>query len=216
MNNWSEDIIKALEKHIESDKPTKTSYGKQFYQSLLKYRPTYHFLADIISANFKPGGVLDWGCGCGFILEKLKMHGITNLLGIEGSSDVKEFIPDNLKENILIADVLTYTPSQKYDLSVTIEVAEHLQLKDSARFVNNICNYTNENIWWTSAVPGQKGTDHINLQPLSWWISIFKEVGLFEPEWELTYSIKQDMLKNHQLCLGFPWLRDNLVIFKKI
>jgi hypothetical protein len=213
--DWENNIIEALERHIEEDPPSDTMYDKQFYQSLQKYRPAYHFLADLIVAHIKPTSVIDFGCGCGFILEKLMMHGITDVHGIEGSREVQPFIPESLINNIEIADVLL-ADSAGYDLAITIEVAEHIAKKDSAKFVNNICNASDNLIWWTAAAPGQAGTGHVNCKDLCWWISIFKEVGLFEPNYERTYEIKQAMLQNHQLSLGFSWLRDNFILLEEI
>ena len=213
--NWEDNLIKALESHIEEDQRDKPVYDEDFFNSLQKYRPTYHFLADIIVEHLKPRSVIDWGCGCGFLLEKLLEHGITDIHGIEGSEAAISSIPKDLIPFIDIADVLL-CDAGGYDLAISIEVAEHIKEKNAAKFVNNICNSSNKYIWWTAAVPGQKGTGHVNLQPQSYWEDIFKEVGLFEPDYEKTYKIKQAMLQNQLLCLGFYWLRDNLCIWRKI
>ena len=165
--------------------------------------------------HIKPTRSVDFGCGCGFILEKLLMHGITDVQGIEGSEKVLPFIPESLKDKIVIADVLLYEP-KICDLAITIEVAEHLKTHDSAKFVNNICSASDNLIWWTAAPPGQVGTGHVNCQDMCWWVDVFEEVGLFEPDWERTYYLKQEMLQNHQLCVGFPWLRDNFILWSKI
>jgi hypothetical protein len=212
MNN---DIIKALEKHIAEDKEVAPTYDKDFFQSLQKYRPVYHFIADIIVAHLAPKSVVDWGCGCGYVLEKLKMQGITHLGGVEGSEEVRPFIPESLVDHIDIMDVLLIELFD-YDLAITMEVAEHIPEKDAGRFVNTVCGSANKWVWWTAAVPGQDGTGHINCQPLSYWEEVFGEVGLFEPDWEKTYKLKQAMLQNHQLALGFPWLRDNFCLFRRI
>jgi len=213
--NWEESLIKALERHIEEDQKDRPVYDKAFFQSLMKYRPTYHFLADLMIEHLKPKSVIDLGCGCGFILEKMLINGIIDIHGIESSEEVIPFISENLIPFIDISDVLLCAYAH-YDLAVTIEVAEHIPEKDAAKFVNNICNSAEKFIWWTAAVPGQKGTGHINCKPQSYWESIFKEVGLFEPDWEQTYVLKQKMLVNHQLCLGFPWLRDNFILWRKL
>jgi hypothetical protein len=212
MNN---SVIQALERHIQEDKESTPTYDKTFFQNLQKYRPTYHFIADIIAAYLKPTSAIDWGCGCGYILEKLQMHGITNLAGVEGSEEVRPFIPENLVDYIEIADVLLFQPSY-YDLAISIEVAEHIEKKNAGRFVNAICGSADKWIWFSAGQPGQAGTGHINLQPLSYWEKVFSEIGLFEPDWEKTYEIKQAMLQNHKLSLGFSWLRDNLLIFRRI
>jgi hypothetical protein len=208
-------VVAALEKHIQEDKENAPTYNKEFFENLQKYRPTYHFIADIIIEHLAPKSIVDWGCGCGYILEKLKMRGIIDLAGVEGSEAAKPFIPESLVDHIIIADVLL-VEKIGYDLAITIEVGEHLKISDSGRFVNAVCSSANKWIWFSAAQPGQVGTGHINLQPLCFWIDVFKEVGLFEPDWEKTYKIKQAMLQNHKLSLGFPWLRDNLLIFRRI
>jgi len=213
--NWEENIINLLEKHIAEDQDDKPMYDANFFKSLEKYRPIYHFLADIITTHLKPRSVIDWGCGCGYLLEKLLMNGITDIHGIEGSKEVVPFIPESLIPFINIADVLL-CDSAGYDLAISIEVGEHLKEKDSAKFVNNICNSADKYIWWSAAQIGQNGTGHINCRPLSWWEKVFEEVGLFEPDWELTYQIKQEMLKNNLLVLGYNWLHSNLIIWRKI
>ena len=213
---WEKDILQAFEKHVKEDSSDTTLYDSKFFQSLQKYRPLYHFLADMMAAHLKPITTsIDWGCGCGFILEKLLGHGISDLIGIEGSAEVKPFIPESLKDKIIIADALLYQSSKIYDLAISIEVAEHIKLESSAKFVNTVCSSSSKWIWWSAAQIGQKGTGHINCQSLSFWEKIFEEVGLFEPDYEKIYKIKQGMLANHQLSLGFSWLRDNFLLFRR-
>jgi len=214
MSVWENNLIKALEQHIAEDTQSETQYDSSFFQSLQKYRPVYHFLADAMAAHLKPTSAIDWGCGCGFILEKLQMHGIIDLIGIEGSSEVKSYIPRSLKDKIIIADALLYK-SKIYDLAISIEVAEHIKLEDSGKFVNAVCNSASKYVWWSAAQIGQKGTGHINCQPLSFWEDVFKEVNLFEPDWEKRYEISQAMLVNHQLVLGYNWLHSNFLLFRR-
>ena len=211
---WEKDILQAFEKHVKEDSTNETLYDSSFFQSLQKYRPLYHFLADMMAAHLKPNSSIDWGCGCGFILEKLLGHGISDLIGIEGSAEVKPFIPESLKDKIIIADALLYQ-SGVYDLAISIEVAEHIPEKDAGKFVNAVCSSASKFVWWSAASPGQAGTGHITLKPPCFWIDVFKEVGLFEPDYEKTYELKCAMLVNHQLCLGFPWLRDNFLLFRR-
>ena len=66
-------VVAALEKHIQEDKENAPTYDKEFFENLQKYRPTYHFIADIIIEHLAPKSIVDWGCGCGYILEKLQM-----------------------------------------------------------------------------------------------------------------------------------------------
>jgi len=214
----SNNAIEALEQHIKADQQPNEGYDKvythSFFQSLIKYRPEYHYIADIITTYFKPTSIIDWGCGCGYILEKLKMNGVQDVYGIEGSKDALEFVPDSIKENVIIGDVLLHD-AKVYDMAISIEVAEHLEEKNSARFVNSICNSASKYIWWSAAQIGQGGTGHINCQPLSYWQEIFEEISLFEPDWEMNYKIKQELLKNSQIAMGFSWLHSNLIVFRR-
>jgi hypothetical protein len=212
---WEQTTLNALQKHIDEDQDTMPQYDNAFFQSLQKYRPIYHFLGDLINIYLKPTSVIDWGCGCGYILEKLQMLGITDLGGIEGSKEVLPFIPPTLKDYIEINDVLLFD-AKDYDMAITVEVAEHLHKKDSAKFVNSVSASANKWIWWSAAQIGQGGTGHINCQPLSFWESVFKEVGIFEPDWEKAYEIKQAMLGNHQLVLGYNWLHSNFILFRHV
>ncbi len=213
---WEKDILATFEKHVKEDNSDTTLYDSSFFRSLQKYRPLYHFLADMMVAHLGPITTsIDWGCGCGYILEKLQMHGITDLIGIEGSAEVKPFIPESLKDKIHIADVLLYADAGVYDLAISIEVAEHLHERDAGRFVNAVCSSASKFVWWSAAQPGQKGTGHITLKSPCFWIDVFKDVGLFEPDYEKTYELKCAMLVNHQLMLGYNWLHSNFILFRR-
>jgi len=217
---WEQNIIKALEEHIgKDDKNSSSVYDSAFFQSHMKYRPIYSFIGDLMAAHLKPKSVIDWGCGCGFLLERLHGHGITDIIGVESSKEVLEFwkkeLPPDLVGKLIVGDILDYDVDNQYDLAVCMEIMEHCKPEDSTKLVNIICNSASKMVWFTAAQPGQKGTNHINCQPLSFWERIFAEESDFHPDWETTYKLKQEMLVNHALCLGFPWFRDNLLVFKK-
>ena len=67
MENWSQDIIKALEDRTASG-TKKNLYDSEFFRSHLKYKPIYDFIGDMIITYFEPKSVADFGCGCGFSL----------------------------------------------------------------------------------------------------------------------------------------------------
>jgi len=216
---WEQNLIKALEEHIRKDGTVNhTLYDSAFFQSHMKYRPIYSFIGDLMAAHLQPKSVIDWGCGCGFLLESLYGHGITEVIGIEGSEEVrgfwKEELPPELVGKLLVGDILDYDVGKQYDLAVCMEVGEHVKEKDAGLLVYKVCSSSTKWIWWTEAQPGQKGTNHINCRDLCYWVSLFEEHG-FEVDWEKLYEVRQAMLQNHALCLGYNWFRDNLCLFKK-
>ena len=217
MSTWESDLISSLENY--NTEPKKVLYDAEFFKSHLKYRPIYGFIADIMMSYFDPKSVVDFGCGCGFLLERLSQHGVSNILGIEGSEKVEAFwkaeLPGALRKNLVIADILNLDYTKEYDLAVCMEVAEHIEASHAADLVTIIARSSSKHIWFTAASPGQGGTGHVNLKPLHYWSNLFEEISDFKPDWELTYKIKQEMLKNHTLVLGYPWFRDNLIILVK-
>ena len=217
MEDWSKDILESLaNKEVTQDKEL---YNSKFFQDHLKYRPIYNFIGDIIAAKFKPKSVIDWGCGCGFLLERLYGHGIENILGIEGSSDVipiwQSELATGIADHLVIADVTKPIEDVGvYELAICMEVAEHIMESKVGMLVSQICKSSSGLVWWTAAQPGQGGTGHITLKPTQYWTDLFKEFD-FEVDWEKTYEIKQIMLQNHAIALAYPWYRDNLVILRK-
>ena len=221
--SWHSDIINALENRdgskVVGSESAMDKYDSEFFKSHLKYRPIYDFIGDLIAAHFKPSSAIDYGCGCGFLLERLWGHGIKNILGVEGSAEVEDFwnneLPKELTRNLIVRDILSISCVAVYDIVICMEVAEHIDEKQADKLVSTVSMSSDKWVWWTAAQPGQGGTGHINCQSVCYWVEKFKKFG-FEADWEKTYEIKQAMLQNHAICLGYPWFKSNLCIFKKI
>jgi hypothetical protein len=212
--SWEQDLISALEDEIKKDE-TENLYDKGFYADHGKYKPIYSFIGDIITVMFEPKSVIDWGCGTGFLLERLAEQGVQKLRGIEGSEDASKFWNDTIKDVIKIQNVVQYKAKEKYDVAVCMEVAEHIPANDSSKLVKNVTNSTSNFVWWTAAPPGQGGTGHINCRDICYWVREFESCG-FVAQWEMTYEAKTQMLKIADITQAYPWFRDNVTIFKKV
>lgn len=68
---------------------------------------------------------------------------------------------------------------QKFDMAMSLEVAEHLDEKYSDQFIENITN-ASDVILFSAAIPGQYGVHHVNEQCVSYWIEKFANKG-FQP-----------------------------------
>jgi len=152
--------------------------------------------------------VVDLGCGVGTWLAACSELGVTNLLGIDGSYvDRSALVIDS---NRFVAHDLT-TPlniEKRYDLAISMEVAEHLPQSGADIFIRNLCSLSDV-VLFSAAVPGQGGNNHINEQWPEYWGRKFKVHGLCMIDcirariWE-DDSVAPWYRQNAFLCLRFP------------
>lgn len=126
-----------------------------------------------------PESVLDVGCSTGRWLEAWHNAGIPweRLLGMDWQvpPDILR-VPRTSYQDI---DLRAALPSLLWhaDLGICLEVGEHLAEKHSAklvRFLTNACTA----VFFGAAHPGQGGVDHINEQPIEFWIDLFAAEGM--------------------------------------
>ena len=142
------------------------------YKSAKKYAQAY---LDLLP---KPNAVVDFGCGRGMWLKAFKDSGIEVLVGVDGSwlsqrdmidQDVV-FYPVDLNQPIAISG------EGKFDLAISVEVAEHLGDESAVTFAKSISGHSDV-IIFSAAYENQGGTNHINERPHSYWGAIFNELG---------------------------------------
>lgn len=120
--------------------------------------------------------VVDVGCGAGTWLHQFQLHGVTRLLGIDGG-DATEDLMQIKKSEFLRKDLaVPFDLAEKYDLAISLEVAEHLPAELSTTFVSNLAHLSDV-IVFGAAIPGQGGTNHINERWPSYWAAIFEKCG---------------------------------------
>ena len=66
----------------------------------------------------------------------------------------------------------------KYDLGLSIEVAEHIDEKYADPFVDGLCAAA-DLIIFSAAMPYQEGDHHVNCQYPSYWIRKFESRGYY-------------------------------------
>lgn len=152
--------------------------------------------------------VIDVGCGLGTFLRAFKEEGVIEILGIDGkwcnkellfeNIDPQEFIEQDLESSIELA--------RKFDLAISLEVAEHLSQERANSFVRDLTKLS-DNIVFSAAIKFQGGDHHINEQPLSYWIELFNSYGF-----NCYDVIRPSIWENDKI---FWWYRQNIVLFKK-
>jgi SAM-dependent methyltransferase len=121
---------------------------------------------------FAPQSVLDVGCGDGRWLRQCEALGATTTAGVDGPwTDVSalliprdRFVVQNLEER--------FSLGRKFDLAISLEVAEHVAPKASEGFIANLVAHS-DCVLFGAAIPYQGGFRHINERWQSDWAQSF-------------------------------------------
>lgn len=153
--------------------------------------------------------VVDVGCGLGTFLRAFKENGVEKILGIDGPWCKKELLFQNISEEEFLEFDLErdFNLNYKFDLAISLEVAEHLSPSRASSFVENLCNLS-DTVLFSAAVPYQGGENHLNEQPLSYWINLFNKNN-----YKCLDVIRPLIWNNNKI---FWWYRQNIVLFQKV
>lgn len=149
------------------------NYPKSFYRSLESpalnsAREVLPFLFEL----FRPGSVVDVGCGTGEWLSVCQELGAKDILGIDfyGGDLLKiertSFVKQNLSK--------PFTLPRSYDLAMSLEVAEHLPPESAEGFVGSLTSLSSV-VLFSAAIPSQGGAGHVNEQWPEYWASLFEK-----------------------------------------
>lgn len=154
--------------------------------------------------HYRPNSMLDIGCGRGAWLDAAERLGVKTIHGIDGPW-VKS--TDLLSNSIVFNAVNMETEipvNQKYDLSISVEVAEHLSARRAGDFVGTLCKGADV-VLFGAAVPCQGGENHINEQRQSYWLELFAARGF------RSFDIIRGKIWNDPKVS--PWYRQNTLIY---
>ena len=153
------------------------TYDNSFYESRNNetQKSAQHLLKHLFN-YYKPNSVVDFGCGVGTWLDVCKNLGVSKVKGFEGPWLDKAHLVIE-KENFSHADLTTQiTFEEKFELAITLEVAEHIKKEKADIFLDNLTS-SSDVILFSAALPHQGGVDHVNEQWPSYWIPKFAERG---------------------------------------
>lgn len=120
--------------------------------------------------------LVDVGCGIGDWVRAALDLGVEDVLGIDGryvdTDDLvipgDRFLAADLAESLEVA--------RRFDLVLSLEVAEHLPPARATSFVSDLCRL-GDVVLFSAAVPGQGGQNHVNEQWQTFWAELFTRNG---------------------------------------
>ncbi len=159
-------------------------YSQKKLKPLYIYEEAVHNLSaprevvPIIMNLIKPQSVLDVGCGIGTWLKAFEENGVLDYVGVDGDHVTKSLLKIS-ENNFKVKDLRTaWSLDRKFDLVLSLEVAEHLPSDCADQFVKTLVNHGNT-ILFSAAIPDQGGQNHLNEQWPSYWQSKFERHGFY-------------------------------------
>jgi len=182
------------------------NYDKEFFEDLaITAEKSAKIFVPIVHEKLKPRSVLDVGCGTGSWLKAWSKFNV-DIFGIDGdwvSSNILD-IPESNFRHVNLED--GFDLHRKFDLVVSLEVAEHIHQKSAKRFIKSLVKH-GDVILFSAAIPWQGGTNHFNEQWPDYWIKLFAEKGylFLDPFRHIVWNMGG--IKHHY--------RQNIILFVK-
>lgn len=163
-------------------------------------------VAPLVAALVEPRSVIDIGCGRGGWLSIFAEGGVADIAGEDGPwVDPARMLIDAARftHRDLAAPP---APLRRYDMAMSLEVAEHLDASAAQAFVDYLCALA-DTVLFSAAVPGQGGTHHVNEQRLSYWVDRFEA-----HDYALCDVLRGRIWDDRRIAW---WYRQNMVLFAK-
>ena len=152
-------------------------YPKSFYADrAAKGIPAARRVLRELFQLVQPKSVVDVGCGDGSLLSVLPEFGVDERLGVEGVwiADAQLAVAPELVARHDLNQA--FRCSRRFDLAVSIEVAEHLSSERGPGFVDDLTRLA-DIVLFSAAIPGQGGTNHLNERWQGYWAGLFAARG---------------------------------------
>ena len=158
----------------------------------------------------KTESVVDFGCGQGAWLSVFKKNGINSVQGFDGewvNSDGEKLLINKTEFSYKDLSEFVYgEDDKKYDLAISLEVAEHLPKKSAELFVKSLTS-ASDNVIFSAAIPYQGGTEHINEQWPDYWANLFAKQGF------VCYDVLREKLWENKKVA--PYYSQNILFYRK-
>lgn len=183
-------------------------YDYSFYNRI-EYEESAQALvvARFCSEHFSGRCAVVFGAGGGTYVRAFQECGFLDTIGYDFSDAGVEFAQKHGTKVIKKDLSIPCDFDVQYNIGVCLEVAEHISDKECKGLFSyfSCCSI----LIFSAAVPGQCGTNHINLKPKEEWKRLVSETGFYYST-KLTDSLL-DCLKEVFRCC---WIDTNLMVFE--
>lgn len=160
----------------------------------------------LLFERFRPGSVLDVGCGIGSWLAVARELGIGEIQGVDGDwldEKLSRVEPARIRKVDLEKG---FDLGRRFDLAISLEVAEHLSADAADSFVGCLARHADV-ILFSAAIPFQGGHHHVNEQFPEYWEQLFEARGY------VPVDFLRPLIWNFSDVL--PWLKQNILIYAR-
>lgn len=185
-----------------------TAYDRDFYavQQEGSYRSARKVLR-LLATFGRPRSAIDFGCGVGTWLAALEVElGVTDFVGLDGEYvdlaalkiPPEKFRPHDLER--------PYVASRRFDLAISLEVAEHLPPEAGTVLVQSLAA-ASDLVLFSAAVPFQGGVRHVNEQFPEYWAEKFAS-----SEFVAIDALRDLLWEDEEVAW---WYRQNILLFAR-
>jgi len=161
-------------------------------------------IVPLVLRLIQPASVIDVGCARGAWLKVFKERGVSRVMGLDGkyvNAEQRWISPGEFSEVDLSRP---FTITERYDLAVCLEVAEHLPVSSGCNLVRQLTAAA-PFVLFSAAIPGQGGTNHVNEQWPPYWQALFRQQGYL-----LCDAIRRDIWHDRRVEW---WYRQNIALY---
>jgi len=156
---------------------SETTYAKQAYRSWRDPSTrSARAVVPLVLEWVAPASVVDVGCGLGMWARSFSEFGVETVHGMDGSSVPTSELLIPADDFVAVDLSRPVAAKRRYDLVVSLEVAEHLPETSAQIFVQSLVSLGSV-VMFSAAIPHQRGANHVNEQWPAYWARLFAKHG---------------------------------------
>ena len=188
-------------------------YDEAFFSEWGRSNPDYvataRLIAEAVHAQFAPRTLADLGCGCGVYSHHFSSLGVA-VTAVDGVIPPPEH---SFPVEILVRDLERPCPhsGEPYDLTLCLEVAEHIPEENLDIFLANVCSYGGL-LLLSAAPPRQGGRHHVNEQPKRYWAARLERHGFYYNRAETGVLVERCKAQRPR----YSWMWSQIGVYRRL